>query len=88
MRIEVLGLACPFCAYGMEKELLTVSGVEKVEIELEEGLAFISTPSEQKPEKDKLRQVITDAGFTPGEIQYSPQPFDRTKKKKRKKREQ
>lgn len=83
IKIEVKGLACPYCAFGMEKELKKISGVEKVEIELKEGLAFISTPISQKPEKQKLAQVITDSGFTPGNIEYSPTPFIRKKEGKK-----
>ncbi len=37
LKIEVRGLACPFCAYGMEKALKEVSGVEKVDIVLKKG---------------------------------------------------
>lgn len=77
IKIEIKGLACPYCAFGMEKELKKISGVEKVEIELKKGLAFISTPVSQKPEEQQLAQVITDAGFTPGKIEFNPKPFIR-----------
>ena len=30
--IEVDGLACPFCAYGLEKNLKEIDGVENIEI--------------------------------------------------------
>jgi len=75
IKIEVKGLACPFCAFGMEKELKKVSGVESVEIELKEGLAYISTPIEQMPTNESLEKIIRDAGFTVGEIEYSNKPF-------------
>lgn len=81
VKIEVKGLACPYCAYGMEKELKKISGVDNVEIELKAGLAFISTPVSQKPEEKELTQVIADAGFTPGKIEFSSKPFPRKKKK-------
>ncbi len=83
IKIEILGLACPYCAYGMEKDLLKVAGVDKVDIELKEGLAFISTPVSQRPSKETLKNVILDGGFTPGEIIYSDQPFDSPKKNKK-----
>jgi len=75
IQIEVLGMACPYCAFGMEKELKKVAGVEKVEIELKEGLAFISTPLLQKPTAESLEKIITNAGFTAGKIEFSNTPF-------------
>ena len=75
VKIEIMGLACPFCAFGMEKELKKVAGVDDVKIELKAGLAYISTPIEQKPTKERLEKIITDAGFTVGKIEYSSNPF-------------
>jgi len=75
IKIEIKGMACPYCAYGMEKELKKVAGVDKVEIELKKGLAYISTPINQKPTKEALEKIIIDAGFTIGEIEFSDKPF-------------
>jgi len=75
VKIEIKGMACPFCAFGMEKELKKVAGVDNVEIELKAGLAYISTPISQKPTKESLEKIITDAGFTVGKIEYSNKPF-------------
>ncbi len=79
IKIEIKGLACPYCAYGMEKELKKVSGVEQVDIELKKGLAYISTPINQKPTKEDLAKIITDAGFTAGKIEYSSNPYKKGK---------
>lgn len=75
VKIEIKGMACPYCAFGMEKELKQVAGVDKVEIELQQGLAYISTPINQKPTKESLEKIITDSGFTVGKIEYSSEPF-------------
>ena len=75
IKIEVNGMACPYCAFGMEKELKKVAGVADVKIQLKEGLAYISTPKEQEPLKESLALIITNAGFTPGKIEYSNKPF-------------
>ncbi len=75
VKIEIMGLACPFCAFGMEKELKKVAGVDDVEIELKAGLAYISTPLNQQPTKGRLEKIITDAGFTVGKIEYSSKHF-------------
>ena len=83
IKIEIKGLACPYCAFGMEKELKKVSGVENVEIELKTGMAYISTPIDQKPTKEELQKIVKDAGFTVGEIEYSNEPFINEKQAKK-----
>jgi len=75
IKIEIKGLACPYCAFGMEKELKKVAGVENVEIELKEGLAYISTPINQKPSKESIEKIIVNSGFTVGKIEFSDKPF-------------
>ncbi len=82
IKIEVKGLACPYCAFGMENELKKISGVDKVDIELTTGLAYISTPEAQKPSPESLKEIVVDAGFTPGEIEYKHTPFDKQAKDK------
>lgn len=76
IKVEIKGLACPFCAYGMERKLKKVSGVKNVDIKLKKGMAYIVTTPEQKPEEQTLKDVILEAGFTPGEILYSHKPLD------------
>ncbi len=83
IKAEIKGMACPYCAFGMEKKLKEISGVNNVEIELEEGLAYISTLKEQKPSKESIQDIILNAGFTVGKIQYSNTPFIRKKSKKK-----
>jgi len=68
-------MACPFCSYGMEKKLIKISGVDSVQIDFKTGLAYFSTPIKQKPTKEELSKIITNAGFTVGEIQFSSEPF-------------
>jgi copper chaperone CopZ len=76
VKIEVNGLACPFCAYGLEKKLKEIDGVETVEIDVEEGMAFISMNSDQKASKEDLEKIVTDAGFTPGAIDFSDKTYN------------
>ncbi len=75
VKIEIKGMACPYCAFGMEKELKKVAGVDNVEIELKKGLAYISTPISQKPTKKSLEKIIANASFTVGKIEFSGEPF-------------
>ena len=86
IKMEVNGMACPYCAYGMENELKKVSGVDDVKIQLKEGMAYISTLKKQEPLKENLALIVKNAGFTPGKIEYSNKPFvikkDKPKEKK------
>ncbi|MBL4568271.1 MAG: heavy-metal-associated domain-containing protein [Flavobacteriaceae bacterium] len=82
IKIEIKGMACPYCAFGMEKKLKKISGVANVTIVLKKGLAYISTPINQKPTKELLKKIIIDSGFTVGEIVFQDTPFLITKEKK------
>ncbi|MFV2008131.1 MAG: heavy-metal-associated domain-containing protein, partial [Longimicrobiales bacterium] len=41
IEITILGMSCPFCAYGVEKKLKKLDGVADLEIVLETGLATL-----------------------------------------------
>ena len=75
IKIEVHGLSCPFCAYGLEKNLKSIEGVENVVISVSESAATLSVPKDKEPTKKRLKKVVKDAGFTAKEIKYSDKPF-------------
>lgn len=75
VKVEVKGLACPFCAYGLEKKLKEEDGVKSIKIDVEEGLAYLTVIKSQKPTKETLEKIVTDAGFTPSSIVFSEKPF-------------
>jgi len=75
VKVEVKGLACPFCAYGLEKKLKELKGVETIKIDVKEGLAYLTTLTSQKPTKETLEKIVTDAGFTPSNIIFSKKLF-------------
>ena len=43
MRVD--GLACPYCAYGIEKHLKKIDGVEKIDVDLDNGLVNVNVVS-------------------------------------------
>lgn len=75
IKIDVDGLSCPFCAYGLEKKLKKIETASDIEIHLEEGIAVFSVSKDQKPTKEALEKVVTEAGFTPNGIVFSKIPF-------------
>ena len=44
--IQVDGLGCPFCAYGLEKKFKEFDGIKNVAIEIETGDFTFTLPSE------------------------------------------
>jgi len=60
-------MACPFCAYGIEKKLRALPGARNVKVDLEGGRATFEAPAGTVTEQ-QIRQAIKDAGFTPGAI--------------------
>ena len=62
--LAVDGLACPFCAYGVEKQLTAIEGVESVEIDVKSGQVVVTLIEGMTLSEDTARQAVEDAGFT------------------------
>ncbi len=62
MRVD--GLACPFCAYGVEKKLKRLEGVKDVDVDLDRGLVKVEVQDGVTLPDERLRKLFRDAGFT------------------------
>jgi len=62
MRVD--GLACPYCAYGIEKNLKKIDGVEKIEVDLNNGLVTVNVAAGVTLTDAQMTKLFTDAGFT------------------------
>jgi len=62
--IQVDGLSCPFCAYGLEKNLKKVNGIESVDIDMKTGKATVIIKSDMQVDDQALRKAVKKAGFT------------------------
>jgi mercuric ion binding protein len=62
--LAVDGLACPFCAYGIEKRLSAIEGVESVETDVKSGQVVVSLAEGKTLSEEVARQAVEDAGFT------------------------
>ncbi len=71
--VQVDGLSCPFCSYGLEKKLKKLDGVEKVEIHMRQGKAEMKVKPRAAISDEAIKQAVEDAGFTPGPIERSKQ---------------
>ena len=63
-KLYVDGLACPFCAYGVEKKVGGMDGVEKVEIDIESGLVAVTVAAGATLDEATAMQAVDEAGFT------------------------
>ena len=63
-KLYVDGLACPFCAYGVEKKVGGLDGVEKVDIEIEEGLVAVTLADGVTLDEATASRAVDEAGFT------------------------
>ncbi len=66
--MKVDGLACAFCAYGLEKKLKNLKGVEEVKISLNEGKVWIKLKEGYKADEKTLRKLVKESGFILREI--------------------
>jgi copper chaperone CopZ len=67
LEIDISGMTCSFCVYGVEKNLGKLPGVDNVEVSLEANKARVIMEPGESADEDSIRECILDAGFTPGE---------------------
>ena len=77
--IAVDGLACPFCAYGLEKKLKKLDGVEALTVDMEEGQVQMKLKEGVTVTEEQIYEAVTDAGFTVTEITYPEKEKTETK---------
>ena len=78
LTVKVDGLACPFCAYGLEKKLKKVEGVETLQIDINSGEVILNVTSDTRltaasgTEEQasaglivQVQKAVEDGGFTP-----------------------
>lgn len=62
--LGVDGLACPFCAYGIEKRLNKIEGVTDVQVDVGESVVHVSMQEGKTLTEDRASQAVDEAGFT------------------------
>ncbi len=69
--VSVTGLACPFCAYSVEKSLGKLPGVDSVTVNLAAHQVRVVMQADHPANLQQIKQAIVNAGFTPGEASTS-----------------
>lgn len=62
--IRVDGLACPFCAYGIEKKFKAMDGVSNIKVDLDNGIVSVDAKEGVELKEDKMKKLFHDSGFT------------------------
>lgn len=63
--IQVDGLGCPFCAYGLEKKFKEFKGIKDIAIDIETGDFSFTYPAEKALTMEAVEAQVVNAGYTP-----------------------
>jgi len=66
--VKVDGLSCPFCAYGIEKKIKKIEGVEDISVDIKSGNVTVIYKDKKFYTMERLNKAVRDAGFTPRKI--------------------
>ncbi|MDA7502019.1 heavy-metal-associated domain-containing protein [Chitinophagales bacterium] len=65
--IQVNGLGCPYCAFGLEKKISKLEGIDNFKIEIESGLTEFDIKESNRYSLQDIEDAVQGAGYTPGE---------------------
>ena len=63
--VEVDGLACPFCAYGLEQRILEIPSVQHSIINIEAGTVELTPNEGEHIDIEEVKEAVIEGGFTP-----------------------
>ncbi len=66
--ILVDGLACPFCSYGIEKQLSKLPGVKSVKTNIKSSSVTLKTAKNQTLTGNQIKAAVKRAGFSVRQI--------------------
>ncbi len=63
-KLRIDGLACPFCAYGIEKQLSKLEGVVRIDVDIEKGAVTVRLNEGATLDEATAKAAVKRAGFT------------------------
>lgn len=63
-QLHVDGLSCPFCAYGLEKKLNAVPGVQVLETRIKDGTVIVTMKDGVTLDEAAAKKAVKEAGFS------------------------
>jgi len=70
--VRVDGLACPFCAYGIEKQFSHLPGVTTTDVNLGSGVVVVHVKPGTRFDQAQITKTVQQAGFTLKDIVSQP----------------
>ncbi len=58
--LRVDSLACPFCAYGIEKNLNDIDGVQAIEVDIRKGVVLITREEGKTLSEQAANEKVKD----------------------------
>lgn len=71
VEMQVDGMTCPFCVYGIEKKLEALGEVKDASSNLKTGTVSIKLRKNEPLDIGRLNEAIRESGFTPGKIKIN-----------------
>lgn len=68
IQVTILGMSCPFCAYGVEQKLKRLEGVTDLEVALQSGIATLVLTEGADLSNEQLIETVEEAGFEVAKI--------------------
>ena len=69
VEMDVKGMTCPFCAYGLKSTISKLDGVKSCVIDVEANKARIEMKDGLVADVERIKKIIVDSGFIPGDVQ-------------------
>ncbi|MDP3844563.1 MAG: heavy-metal-associated domain-containing protein [Oxalobacteraceae bacterium] len=63
-QLRVDGLACPFCAYGIEKKLNAIEGVQRIDVDIASGAVAVTMAEGATLDEAAAKKAVKEAGFS------------------------
>lgn len=71
-KLRVDGLSCPFCAYGIEKKLGAVKGVQRIEVDIASGTVVVIMAEGAILDEASANKAVKEAGFSLRGLEQAP----------------
>ena len=67
--VKVSGMVCSMCAQGIKKKFSQIKEVKEIKVNLDTKLVSIVTNEDQDLKDEKIKQIITEAGYNVASIE-------------------
>ena len=68
IEVTIHGMTCSFCADGLQRNLIKLPDVQKVDVSLKQKKVRLETKPGTSPDVDNIKKAVIDAGFTPIDV--------------------